>query len=478
MTPIQEPQEVELPRGVVAEASAPLPVIQHPDGSTEPAPAGSVLAEDIIGQITSEQIESLEAAKVSGKLTAEQIESIHAASIIGQIVSEQIQSLTAGKITGELEAAQIKEITAVKITGQIVETQIGKEAITTEKLHATAVTAAKIAAEAVEANAIKALTITAAKIAAGAIIAEKIGAEAVEASKIKALSVTTAKLAAEAVIAEKIAASSITTSKLAAESVTAEKISAGTITANKIAAGAITAEKISVVELSGITPKLGTITAGKIEGTIIKIEEANVENIPELSRINWFKEGVVHSWIGGYFAAANFSRIHASANIEGKAQVGEIRLVATSEKEEIHGTLRIEVGTGGSVGVFYQNKRGEVTASHTVFTSESKSGFVQLRGAPAKVEAIGGQVSAAAVGSNKMGEWTAKVVEVAGAPRFIITYSSEFTGGRVPTVLIWPIAGGAIGGNVIYASTTGFEVDMYGLALTRIAAAFNFLAIG
>ena len=31
MTPIIEPEQIELPRGVVAESSAPLPIIQFPD---------------------------------------------------------------------------------------------------------------------------------------------------------------------------------------------------------------------------------------------------------------------------------------------------------------------------------------------------------------------------------------------------------------------------------------------------------------
>jgi len=302
MTPIEEPKEVEIPRGLIAEASAPLPVIQFPDGHTEPAPAGSVLAENIIGQLTNEQIQELEAAKISGKLTAEQIESIEAAQIVGLIVSEQISGLAAGKITGELEAAQIKslptgkltgfitneqieEISASKITGTIIETQIGNESITTPKIKALAITAAKIAAgsvvaekiaaEAVESNKIKALAITAAKIAAGAIIAEKIGAEAVEAVAIKALTITAAKIAANAITTEKVNALAITTAKLAAESIIAEKISAGAITTTKIAASAVTAEKITVEKLSALSADLGEITAGTLTGAIHRTAAGN-----------------------------------------------------------------------------------------------------------------------------------------------------------------------------------------------------------
>lgn len=167
MTPIQEPQEVELPRGVVAEASAPLPVIQFPDGSTEPAPASSVRAEDIIGLITSEQIEELEAAKIGGKLTAEQIENVHAASIIGEIINSQIKGLGVGKLEGQVVAAQIA-------AGSIIAEKLAVGAVITEKIAAGAITTGKLAAEAITAEKISASAITTSKIAAGAITAEKI----------------------------------------------------------------------------------------------------------------------------------------------------------------------------------------------------------------------------------------------------------------------------------------------------------------
>src|SRR6476646_11939457 len=76
-----------------------------------------VKAENILGEITSAQIKSLEAGKVSGQLT-----------------NAQIKEIEAAKITGQLTNAQIKEIEAAKITGLISETQIGPEAITTPLL--------------------------------------------------------------------------------------------------------------------------------------------------------------------------------------------------------------------------------------------------------------------------------------------------------------------------------------------------------
>lgn len=167
MSPIQEPREVELPRGVIAEASAPLPVIQFPDGSTEPAPASSVKAEDIIGLITSEQIEELEAAKIGGKLTAEQIENVHAASIIGEIINSQIKGLGVGKLEGQITAAQIA-------AGSIIAEKLAVGAVITEKIAAGAITTGKLAAEAITAEKISASAITTSKIAAGAITAEKI----------------------------------------------------------------------------------------------------------------------------------------------------------------------------------------------------------------------------------------------------------------------------------------------------------------
>lgn len=137
-------------------------------------------------------------------------------------------------ITGQLTDAQLADIAAAKLTGQITATQITDGAVTTPKLDAGAVTAAKIAA----------LTITANELAANA--------------------VTTGKLDAGAVTTPKLAAGAVTANELAANSVIAGKVAAAAISTTQLAAGAVTAGKISVTSLASITADLGAITAGSV----------------------------------------------------------------------------------------------------------------------------------------------------------------------------------------------------------------------
>lgn len=236
MTPIEEPQEIEIPRGLVAESSAPMAVIQFPDGHTEPAPAGSVYAKDIIGLLTNEQIEELEAAKISGQLTPEQIEAINAAQIIGEIVNSQIKGIGAGKLEGFVAGTQI-------------------------------------AAETITGGNIKALTITAGHIANESITTEKIAA----------LNVTTAKLAANAITAEKISAGSITTTKIAASAVTAEKISVLTLSALSVNAGTITAGTFKGVTFETAEEGL------KINNEGISLFVGEEETPNARRKIDWFK---------------------------------------------------------------------------------------------------------------------------------------------------------------------------------------------
>lgn len=60
----------------------------------------SVNAEDIVGEITNDQIESIAADKITGLIKDSQIESISANKITGLIKNDQIESLDAGKLYG------------------------------------------------------------------------------------------------------------------------------------------------------------------------------------------------------------------------------------------------------------------------------------------------------------------------------------------------------------------------------------------
>jgi len=114
-------------------------------------------------------------------------------------------AIPAGDVTGQLTTNQIASLEAAKLAGQIVETQISDNAITSGKINAGAVVANKIAASA----------ITTDKIATNAITADKISANAVTASQLAANSVTADKITAGAISASHIAARTITVDKLA-----------------------------------------------------------------------------------------------------------------------------------------------------------------------------------------------------------------------------------------------------------------------
>lgn len=107
-------------------------------------------------------------------------------------------------IVGQLTSDQIADIAAAKLTGQITSTQIADGGISTPKLAAGAITANKIAANAITAN----------EIAAGAITTNKLSANAVTANEIAANAIVVGKIAAGAVRATEIAANAIVATKL------------------------------------------------------------------------------------------------------------------------------------------------------------------------------------------------------------------------------------------------------------------------
>lgn len=100
---------------------------------------------------------------------------------------------------------------------------IGNEKVTTAKIAALAVTAAKLASEAVETGNIKGLAVSTAKIAELSVTAAKLAAEAVETGKIKERAVTSAKIALLAITTELIAEKAVTEAKLGDAAVTSRK---------------------------------------------------------------------------------------------------------------------------------------------------------------------------------------------------------------------------------------------------------------
>ena len=90
-----------------------------------------IKAENIDGDIQSDQISSLDSSKISGIITAKQVEegtikagSVNASGINGQIQSDQIASLDASKISGSISSDQISSLAASKITGTVASSKI------------------------------------------------------------------------------------------------------------------------------------------------------------------------------------------------------------------------------------------------------------------------------------------------------------------------------------------------------------------
>lgn len=386
-----------------------------------------VKAEDIIGQLKSAQIESLEAPKITGLLTSAQIQEIEAAKIagqltnaqiselsatkiIGQLVDSQIAELTAGKIkgllssaqieaieatkiTGQLTSAQIKELEAAKISGQISHAQIAVEAVTAINIAALTITAEKLAVGSVKTEKIEAGAVIASKIAASAITAEKIAAEAVESSKIAALAITTEKIAANAITAGKIAANAVTAEKILAESITSVKIAAGAIVTEKIAAGAITAEKINVKELSSITVNAGTITAGTFKGVTFQTTDSrttiNNEGINLIApktgeagptnRIEWWKEKIKGTLVAELTTFLSESGGTTTTQLATNAPIEEGAVISKIVAGGSVGEISIIEEVAKALRKLYIEVRDSVNEyKKTILDSQERSNFVQL----------------------------------------------------------------------------------------------------
>ncbi|OOF57131.1 host specificity protein J [Rodentibacter genomosp. 2] len=172
-------------------------------------------------------ISQIPVENIVGKMTSDQIESLNVAKLIGKLNSGQIQNINANQISGSISANQLAAIPTTKLSGTVSAAQIAANAIATNHLAAGAVTTAKLATGSVVAE----------KVAANAITTDKIAANAINAAKIQAQAIGAAHLAAKAVTADKMAANSVSTAALQAGAVRANHVAAGELTADKLAIG-------------------------------------------------------------------------------------------------------------------------------------------------------------------------------------------------------------------------------------------------
>lgn len=168
--------------------------------------------------------------------------------------------------------------------------------VTTTKLAADAVTAAKIAANAVGNTEIADDAVTTAKVIAGAILAGKIATGAVETDKLAADAVTAAKIAALAVTTGKLDANAVTTAKLAAGSVDATALKADAITGKTITGGVINGAEFHSDDGAGglVDIEDGALTATSSDGWKMLFDPTDVYPV-----LGWLLPG------GGTAAAIN-----------------------------------------------------------------------------------------------------------------------------------------------------------------------------
>uniref|UniRef100_UPI0038CD9CFE host specificity protein J n=1 Tax=Rodentibacter haemolyticus TaxID=2778911 RepID=UPI0038CD9CFE len=95
-------------------------------------------------------------------------------NIVGKMTSDQIESLNTAKLIGKVNSGQIQNINANQINGSIQANQLAAGAVTTAKLAAGAVVADKLAANSVSAGALQAGAVRANHVAAGELTADKL----------------------------------------------------------------------------------------------------------------------------------------------------------------------------------------------------------------------------------------------------------------------------------------------------------------
>lgn len=241
----------------------------------------------------------------------------------------------------------VHEIQDLRIEEIIPSTLIRDDSITTPKLTANSITAAKISTDAIETRHLTANSIVAENLAANSIItrhlaansvtAVSIAANAIVAGDIAANAVTAGSIAANAILAGNISANAVLAGTISANAVLAYNLSANSVIATSIAANSITADKINV----------GAITAAKISTTeavitgTIQIANGIINNakIIDLSadKINAGSINITTVGIQGT-SATNFSIKSNTSGERLEMSTTTIRIYDTS------GTLRVKIG--------------------------------------------------------------------------------------------------------------------------------------
>lgn len=199
---------------------------------------------------------------------------IAAVDVTGQLTSDQIAGLAAAKLTTQITATQITD-------GAITTPKLSAGSVTTAKIFAGAVTADQLSANAVTADKIAANSVTAGKILAGSIGTDQLAANAVTAGKIQAGAVSTDQLAANAVNASKIAAGAVDAGKINVASLSAISANLGTVTAGTITATTSldvgTSYNRITINTSGLSVGTGKIVMGQGNGSAITLYGADMQ---------------------------------------------------------------------------------------------------------------------------------------------------------------------------------------------------------
>ncbi|OOF80821.1 hypothetical protein BKG97_04880 [Rodentibacter caecimuris] len=218
------------------------------------------------------------------------ISQIPVENIVGKMTSDQIESLNVAKLIGKLNSGQIQNINANQISGSISANQLA--AIPTTKLSGT-VSAAQIAANAIATNHLAAGAVTTAKLATGSVVAEKVAANAITTDKIAANAINAAKIQAQAIGANHLAAKAVTADKMAANSVSTAALQAGAVRASHVAAGELTADKLAI----GLGGNLlyNPIFANNGNGWTMYVDSANMDNA------DWAFNNLIGAYQGGAY---------------------------------------------------------------------------------------------------------------------------------------------------------------------------------
>ncbi|MDE4059778.1 phage tail protein [Phaeobacter gallaeciensis] len=230
-----------------------------------------VPAVDVVGQLTSAQIESIDAAKLTGEVVAAQIAdgSVNIAKFAAGIQPLEIVSAlpssgnfpgraafltTDGKIYRYTGGQWRTDVSAVDVTGQLTGAQIAAGAISIAKF------ASGLAAVEIKGSLPATGNFTGRQVMltsdnkvyrytgsgwTSAVPAADVTGQ-ITGTQIASGAISTPKLVSNAITASKIAANAVTAGKIAANAVTAGTVAAGAIAADEIAAGAIRSEKLAV----------------------------------------------------------------------------------------------------------------------------------------------------------------------------------------------------------------------------------------